>query len=275
MKNFSKTLALLAALGLALASCSNTGGATNPISGDEEGPTTVTPTDGGTGSGGGQTTSPSTPTPTTPTTTQTSYIGSHKPSEAKAVGDIIFSDGSFERLSEVIVMPTAQASKAVAVIFYAGTSSDSLGEKTLGVGLNETQKIWAKQSAQGYWQTAADQSDGAANTSAIKAKSDYDEENYPAFYWADTYSATGFASGWHLPAKNELKALYDQKETVNSAVSAINNVFLYATALGSGKYWSSTESMQHYAWRYDFNNGEEECATKDTANLYVRAIRAF
>lgn len=58
-----------------------------------------------------------------------------KPTE---VGDIVFSDGSATPYGEGLVLTEEQESKAVAVIFYAGTSSDALGARTLGVGLAQS-----------------------------------------------------------------------------------------------------------------------------------------
>ena len=68
----------------------------------------------------------------------TTYIGTKAPSEAKAVGDIVFSDGSATPYTSELTLTNEQKSKAVAVIFYAGSASDTLGAKTLGVGLKNT-----------------------------------------------------------------------------------------------------------------------------------------
>lgn len=275
MKNAIKTFAIAAAFGLAFASCSNTSSPKIPVQGYYD---TSTPSGGETGSGGtgggagGGTT-------TTPGENTTTYIGSHKPTETKKVGDIIFSDGSFERLNEILVMSTYQQSNAVAVIFYVGTSSDVLGEKTLGVSLLEEQKVWiSSQTAEGYKDVAVNESDGTVNTNAIKAKSDYNETNYPAFYWADKYNAKGFSSGWYLPAAKELKALYDQKAKVNSAIENLkvaSNYSPYAKALSDNIYWTSTQCIVHYAYTVRFANGEQGESLKDTTSRYVRAIRAF
>ena len=54
------------------------------------------------------------------------------------VGDIVFSDGSATPYEDGLTLTDEQKSKAVAVIFYAGSASDILGAKTLGVGLKNT-----------------------------------------------------------------------------------------------------------------------------------------
>mgnify|MGYP002624132803 CR=1 FL=1 len=78
----------------------------------------------------------------------TLYIGTKAPSEAKVVGDIVFSDGSATPYSTDLTLSEAQKEAAVAVIYYAGSASDTLGAKTLGVGLKNTGTdsllAWAK-----------------------------------------------------------------------------------------------------------------------------------
>ena len=63
-----------------------------------------------------------------------------------AVGDIVFSDGSATPYASDLTLTDDQKSKAIAVIFYAGTGAATsgsneniLGEKTLGVGIHNTQ----------------------------------------------------------------------------------------------------------------------------------------
>lgn len=71
----------------------------------------------------------------------TNYIGTKAPGAKKAVGDIVFNDGSatpysiFKNYSQETI-DTKKAS-AIAVIFYAGTKdTDIFEDKTLGVGLH-------------------------------------------------------------------------------------------------------------------------------------------
>ena len=59
-----------------------------------------------------------------------------------------------------------QANAAIAVIFYAGTSSDTLGAKTLGVGINMGSHLaWCSSGANAYNSSsyATDTIDGMAN----------------------------------------------------------------------------------------------------------------
>lgn len=80
------------------------------------------------------------------------------------------------------------------------------------------------------------------------------------FKWdAAIAAASAYGADWHLPTKNELKLLYQQK------------------TLGgfSGFYWSSTEQgSTHAAVQYFGIVGFQVGLTKDYA-LRVRAVRAF
>ena len=53
--------------------------------------------------------------------TPVTYIGTKVPTEAKAVGDIVFSDGSATPYTSNLTLTDTQKSAAVAVIFYVGT----------------------------------------------------------------------------------------------------------------------------------------------------------
>ena len=100
------------------------------------------------------------------TFTKTTYIGSKKPSKAKAVGDIVFSDGSATHYTAELTLTDDQKAKAVAVIFYVGTDvnderyisvmhswmSDYETVRTLGVGLAQSSDSleWCTNSANAY-----------------------------------------------------------------------------------------------------------------------------
>ena len=70
-------------------------------------------------------------------------------------------------------------------------------------------------------------------------------------------------SGWRLPTKEELKAMYEQ---------------LYEKGQGNFKaalYWSSTEYGDHDAWAFFFGDGAASSADDKYGTHYVRAVRAF
>ena len=111
--------------------------------------------------------------------------------------------------------------------------------------------------------SATDQNNGANNMAKIKALSDW-ETKYPAFKWCSDYG-----SDWYLPARNELKTIYNNKSTINSTLSANGG-----TTLGTGYYWSSTEHSKVNAIRIDFSEDYTGYWNKD-ASYKVRAVLAF
>jgi len=84
-------------------------------------------------------------------------IGSKAPSEAKAVGDIIFNDGSAMAYSDFAALDddgkAALKTSAIALIFYKGTecSNDNVTERTLGVGLIQSENlVWCVETANAH-----------------------------------------------------------------------------------------------------------------------------
>ncbi|MFW5768058.1 MAG: DUF1566 domain-containing protein, partial [Bacteroidota bacterium] len=96
--------------------------------------------------------------------------------------------------------------------------------------------------------------DGTYNTGIIVEE--YGEGDYPA-YICDTLTAYGY-SDWYLPSKNELNAMYEQKDTLGSFEN-------YA-------YWSSTEAGENEAWVQNFDNGNQSAYLKSTS-AYIRCVR--
>ena len=205
-------------------------------------------------------------------------------SKPDAVGDIVFSDGSATAYTSELT--NEQKSKAVAVIFYAGSASDTLGAKTLGVGLKNTgtdnELEWAKdddvngfstnitaiqctpsESGSGKAATATftGDTDGSDNWKALcDAVSDEGTNgNYPAWEWVNAYAtenllAGDYASGWYLPTVAELSILYRAKDTVNSALEKAGGMII-----ADEGYWSSSQSASSdysdNAWDVYFEDG--------------------
>ena len=79
--------------------------------------------------------------------------------------------------------------------------------------------------------------------------------------WSDAVTAaSAYGSGWHLPAKTELKMLYEQKNVVGG--------------FAKDDYWSATELDSNSAWIQGFVNGDQDRYNK-YSKLSVRAVRAF
>lgn len=89
---------------------------------------------------------------------QLDYVGTKEPDATKAVGDIIFNDGSAMPYSEYTALSTdlknEKKTKAIALIFYVGdglNNESEIGTRTLGVCLKDNKNIteWCSTSASG------------------------------------------------------------------------------------------------------------------------------
>ena len=149
------------------------------------------------------------------------YIGSKTPSEEKAVGDIVFKDGSATPYVSGMSLSDAEKAAAIALIFYKGADCNDEGNttpRTLGVGLkhNKDGIRWCRSesdvnSANAFninittIQCSVSGDAGALTITGDKNGSDNLEqiaafltangssddtgtdENYPAFYFAKNY----------------------------------------------------------------------------------------
>lgn len=216
-----------------------------------------------------------------------------------SVGDIVLSDGMRISASDALKMSPAQVGKAVAVVFYSGSSSDLLGEKTLAVGLKISDRLnWSSKYADGkenvetircepsaYGKDTAStatftgDTDGSDNWSALcDAVSDEDDaDKYPAWTWANQYASNNslpgdFASGWYMPTVAELCALYHEKSKVNESIVALGGKELKQI------FWTSSQSTKenaaYFAWLVRFDNGTIGDETK-SSGCNVCVVRAL
>lgn len=135
------------------------------------------------------------------------------------------------------------------------------------VSLNETTLQWCtyepsdKRIALGL----TNKSDGKVNTDKVMQRGDSDQ--YPAFVWCREKGAD-----WYLPAKDELKAIYNNQSAINSTLAK------YGAELRDGYYWSSTENEDYvpefYAWYVSMGHGLTSCNYKYNYD-YVCAVSAF
>ena len=158
------------------------------------------------------------------------------------------------------------------IFYYVGQYSTTLGsagvvfEITNGgqngkmVSVEETLCSW---SSEGIDTNAVNSDDGMANMNTIKAINP-DLSKYPAFRWCADYG-----TDWYLPARNELKTIYNNKSTINSILSAYGY-----TSLDASYYWSSTEQFNSWAYTLKISDGGSYGYEK--SNQYtVRAVLAF
>jgi hypothetical protein len=205
---------------------------------------------------------------------------------AYTVGSIICSDGS------VVTKDNYDASKMTAVAVVCGGTSAS--GAPLAVGLGESGSLqWAPSgtgcdtnitaivctpgatgSGKASTVTFTGDTYGGDNWDAVCAvdstASANAAANYPAFNYANTYTATNCTSGWYVPSISELCTLYRNMTAVNESLSKVGG-----TQIANG-YWSSSQSSNgsDFAWIVSFSNGYVGDFSKNT-NGYVRVIRAF
>ena len=171
-----------------------------------------------------------------------------------AIGDIVLKDGKAIAYYDGLTLTDSEKADAIAVIFYAGGDNE-LGSRKLGVGLKQESKLWIYgQGILGYHRSnALSETDGLANQNAIEVYTDFNETNYPAFYWIDNYDdlipvsssdPSGFGQNWYIPAKKELKKLLQNRTLVNKALTKISDsADLFKAAQSSSEtWWSSTDA---------------------------------
>lgn len=229
------------------------------------------------------------------------YIGTKKPNETRAVGDIVFTDGSATPYSATLTLTDDQKEKAIAVIYKVD------GSRSYGVGLVQaSQKKWCLNTAKGYnkiddivctpisaaLNTYTFGNDADTNGSdnliqigtAILSPTVSDDtgtaDNYPAFYFAKNYkdqtnshvNGTRFETGWYLPTVSELYDIYNARNNISSAIVLCNdNSFMNAC------YWSSSQisSSENSAYIFSFQNGEITSDLKSSSANLTLCIRQF
>lgn len=142
-------------------------------------------------------------------------------------------------------------------------SSDGRSGKI--VSLNESTKNWSSNVSSSTYATSYD--NGEANMQTICNLSSW-TSYYPAFYYC-----YNLGTGWYLPAKDELAALFEAVRSYGSSkfdqVLSDNGGQEFSSA---SDYWSSTEV--DYEWAYTVNKlGTVRSNVKKNNNYRVRAIR--
>ena len=115
--------------------------------------------------------------------------------------------------------------KAVGVVFYV--AEDGRSAKIVSLDRTETTVAWS--TIGGEYLGAGSKTDGAANTSVLKASTQASSMPILSF-------CAAHGDGWYWPACNELHDIYLVKDKVEAALTANGG-----TAFGSDQYWSSTE----------------------------------
>ena len=132
------------------------------------------------------------------------------------------------------------------------------------VSLDETRAPWDSRFKffNGTKTGANSMSDGKANTDKIMSRSD--SEYFEAFVWCRNKG-----DDWYLPAKEELKAIYNNKSAIDSTLTKHGGA-----KLQNRWYWSSTEDNGLCAWLVYLYRGNTDSCNKNYGN-YVCAVSAF
>ena len=136
------------------------------------------------------------------------------------------------------------------------------------VSLDETYAPWdscaytcAYTGTTGTKTGANSMSDGKANTDKIMNRSN--SEYFEACVWCREKG-----DDWYLPAREELKTIYNNKSAINSTLAEYGGTEL------SKWYWSSTEYDESCAWGVSMYDGYTGSSRK-YLDSYVRAVSAF
>ena len=201
-----------------------------------------------------------------------------------AVGDIVFSDGSAINYTAELEFNDEQKQKAVAYIFKVD------GGKVLGVGFKQTQKAWAKSGVPGASERIPD-ADGNGHFDVEDVKlyaaaqgSEYNEENYPAFWWTEHYGVAvkGDSSGWYLAGEDDTSAYVGKRYSINAIINKIGESSDFVK-FPTGVSAQFTTSTQNYNYTYCVNTKGYNASDSSTAGnkgktddeLYLRAVREF
>ncbi|MGN0728680.1 hypothetical protein [Treponema sp.] len=198
-----------------------------------------------------------------------------------AVGDIVLSDGTFVKPENFTADMTAAA-----VIVRAKNGETP----ALGVGIKHKQLAWCTKDANAYEvnitglqeDNCTDGSDGwsilkEALKTAGKDDDTADSSKYPAWNFCNTYgtvnSLTGsLATGWYLPAVEELKTIYESKDTIDASLERAGG-----SQFGTDWYWSCCQYSSDIAvaCNLHFANGNVESNSKYHCYNSVCSVRAF
>ena len=221
----------------------------------------------------------------------TQYWGTKAPTVEKNVGDIVYNDGSATPYTAFDESDTsAQKNEIIAVIAFKS------GSTAYGLGFYEAQKIWCDVSASGYYYYISDSASsdsGAVAMATIKAFGDYNEDKYPAFWYAEHYDGGGnlgsYNTGWFIPSLNEMRTMANNKTTINAAIDKARNAYggnnKFGGDSGGKSYWtasqyggSSVSADYNLVYRYivPLSSGTSASSRYDKKDsVYVRPIHVF
>ena len=208
-----------------------------------------------------------------------------------AVGDIVLENGKYVSYSNYILAPGdyREVSLAAGVVAYLGeTGTAGTTGNIYMVGLvNPSGAEWAIEDTTGYntnffTSETAGEGNWAVITTADPTGSANAATNYRAFNYANTYSVTGYTTGWFLPSRGEVCKLSDNMTTINNS---INQIMYVGGGSGDVKplptsknLWTSSQDSDNdtKAYSVGLNTGITFSTSKSSWNVNtVRAVRAL
>ena len=207
--------------------------------------------------------------------------------------DIILADGSVVKRADFTSVDNSNLPIAVA----AGFREDG---KAFGVGVHRSDAPlqWAADDSVGYatnfMDTACTQKsefaflgdqDGSDNWEVICVQDNEDSvdaaDNYPAFYFVNTYAehyhlSGDYAMGWYMPSIAELCDIYQNCNAVNDSLQCIYRLDNQAAMNGleTNWYWSASQAgkADDYAWFVHYYNGYAGECPKNFTNVHALAV---
>ncbi len=196
-------------------------------------------------------------------------IEANKPQNC-AVGDILYSDlNCYDESS----LPSGKVTP-IAVVFDT--------ESRLAIGLNDAPSMMAWSSVQediagltNYTSESTaltETTTGKQNTATIMTLGgDYASSDYAPGYCYNLTEGEQPIGSWFLPSLKELKAIYDNQTTIDTALTNSGGTALDITY----RYWSSTAYGSYAAWNLAMISGTMLDNNKTNYRTYVRCGLAF
>lgn len=230
----------------------------------------------------------------------TGFTGDILPGAPKHVGDIVFMDGSAKTYTPGMTLSSAERSRAVAVIFYAGTACNNTGDTTtryLGVGLkrSESKLYYAPSGSEAAnnrldrvlcYPVGSEVSYSWSDTLIRNGNNNYNlissslgaNTLSTAFGFANLYIAyatilsnTLFEEGWYLPSVRELYALGSAyKDTGLDTASTFRNSL--ELVLQTTNPWTVEDGGENWYWSSSQAN---EAANKAYAVQFTTGVTVY
>lgn len=183
------------------------------------------------------------------------------------VGDIVFNDGT--ALPATVYssreLTNREKQNAIAVVGYVKTD-----DYCITVGLKQEYKPLCTNTSKGYENPNAFSSysnnrdsresgevrDIICNGDLDNLISDYSENNYPAFYWAQNYrgfnNLGNITNDWLIPTRSELLVIHDNYEAVKNAIEKIGDN--YAESIKDDDYFTVSNFNETSAYVLNVKN---------------------